>query len=532
MSKIKESLPEHVYNGTMSLEHYALKKEVEELIEQGIFEDKSLLKEFLEEIIPIKGDDYFIYIEDDTGNYANIRYDREKYIHALCCLSQHQLTLYYHLASFKDGWITNDNAKSVRCLYVDIDDIGMRADKTSKKEAVRFLKDNFNLSDVELPRWCILSGNGMHLCFPISEITSEHEKLRELYTASLVTHFKGDCSGVAISHQFRCAESYSMKELPIKGKLFRLNDSDNTNIHRLDWCLKTEEEIYEYRRSYYARRTEKSKATSKKNKELEKEFFEKLGNTSLEEYLAKPCISAEERKIANKLLKIQLKKKALMKEEQMLAEFENRILNYTEEDFDLYIYSENSLPYLHLRTYDGYKAQNRTMNLILDLHHFFIRHKGCLVSRNVFFYIVASLFRLKKMPVSDCLHWCNKYVDSSFRNEMYQIVTLTYKCKTKHHISNKQIADMLCFTEEDIAESFCNFSDERVQNARKIRNRNHYEKNVHKAGKLTNEERKKRNLDYLKEHPDASFEEANKQLGIGRTTYFNLKKEIKIAADS
>ena len=91
---------------------------------------------------------------------------------------------------------------------------------------------------------------------------------------------------------------------------------------------------------------------------------------------------------------------------------------------------------------------------------------------------------------------------------------------------------MLCFTEEDIAESFCNFSDERVQNARKVRNRNHYEKNVHKAGKLTNEERKKRNLDYLKEHPDATAEDAKIHLGLGRTTYFNLKKEIKIAADS
>ena len=121
MGKVKELLPDYVYDGTMSIDRYALKEEVKTMIDNGIFENKSLLREFLEEITPSTGPDYFIYVEQSKDNYVNIRYSREEYIYALCCLSQYPVTLYYHPASFvKNGWITNENANAVRCLYVDI----------------------------------------------------------------------------------------------------------------------------------------------------------------------------------------------------------------------------------------------------------------------------------------------------------------------------------------------------------------------------------------------------------------------------
>ena len=529
MGKVKESLPDYVYNGNMDFGHYALKEEVNALIEQGIFEDKKLLKEFLEEVTPLNGVDYFAYVKDISGTYVNIRYDRDEYINALCCLSQHQLTLFYHLASF-DGWIIKDHAKAVRCLYVDVDDICMKADETTKEDAVNFLKSTYNLTDEQLPRWCILSGNGMHLCYPIDEITTGSEKIRKIYTASLITFFQGDHSGLNIAHQFRCPESYNMKEEPIKGKLFKLNNSADTSIERLNWCLKSEEENENYKRSYYTRREEKRRATVKKNKELTEKFLADLGSTTIDEYLSDPSLSATERKIALKVARIQAKKEELLKQEQWLAKIEDRILNYTQEEYDAYIYSENSLPYLHLRKYDGYKPQNRSMNLLLDLHNFFIAHKGCLVSRDIFIYIIASIFKSKKFTQNDCKHWCKKYSDNEFKHEMYAIIKLIYKSKTTYHFSNKQIADSLCFTEEDIARSYCNFSEKRVINAKKVRNRNHYEKNLHKAGKLTNEERKEKQIKYLTEHPDATPEDAKAALGIGRTTFFTLKKELKLSS--
>ena len=72
---------------------------------------------------------------------------------------------------------------------------------------------------------------------------------------------------------YRCPTSYNLKERPIQGKLFKLNDSDDRDIHRLDWALKTEEEIIENRRSYYARRSKKSKTTKERNIKRKQEFL-------------------------------------------------------------------------------------------------------------------------------------------------------------------------------------------------------------------------------------------------------------------
>ncbi len=533
MSKVKELLPDYVYDGIMSIDRYALKEEVKTMIDNGIFENKSLLREFLEEITPSTGPDYFIYVEQSKDNYVNIRYSREEYIHALCCLSQYPVTLYYHPASFvKNGWITNENANAVRCLYVDIDDVNMQADKTSKEDVIDFLKKKLNLDDSQLPRWCVLSGNGIHLVHPITELTAEDEELREKYTLSLLCYHHGDMAVLPVSHQFRCPESYNLKEEPIKGKLFMLNDSENTDIHRLDWCLKSEREIEEYRRSYYARRTEKQKATAAKNKALEKEFSEKLGDTSLEEYLSNPSISEKERNIAKKLLRIQMKKDELKKREEEIARLEGRILEYNEEDFDLYIYSENSLPYLHLREYDRYDPHNRTFNPILDLHHFFIRHKGCLVSREVFFYILANLFKLKKLPEASCIQWCKKYASNDYYSEMLHIIDLTYKSKKKYKFSYIQIANALCFDEIDIEKSFCNFSEERRNEAKRNRNKKYYRERLIEKGKTTKKKEIEFHLQYIKEHPEMTETEAKEYLGIGRTTFYNLKKHIKNTAET
>lgn len=530
MGKLKESLPFYVYEGDMKPEHYELKEKINDMLEFGEFEDKSLLRKFLEEVTPSTGSDYFIYVQDNDKNYINIRYARKDYIDALCCISQHPITLYYHLASFKD-WINNSNVKAFRCLYVDIDDIEMRADQVDKKDVINFLKNNFNISDSLMPDWAILSGNGMHICYLIDEMTNESEETRMYYTRSLITHFSGDLAGAPVSHHFRCPESFNMKDEPIKGKLFRLNCSGNKDIHRLDPLLKSPDEIESYIRSYYKRRAEKQKKTIEKNKKLEKEFLEKLGETSLEDFLKQCNITPQEKKIATKLLNIQRKKELLIEQEKKIAELENRILNYNEEDFDIYIYSENGLPYLHLRNYDGYNSHNRIWNLILDLHNFFIRHKGYLISRNMFFYILACLFKLKKEPKSNCIHWCKKYVDNEYYAEMRQIIELTYKSKTKYRFSYIQIANMLSFTKEDITLSFCNFSDERKNEAKKARNKAYYLKKLEEQGKITTEERKKRQLEFLKANLDLPPKEVMKSLKICKTTYYELKKEVENTVD-
>lgn len=192
----------------------------------------------------------------------------------------------------------------------------------------------------------------------------------------------------------------------------------------------------------------------------------------------------------------------------------------------MYIYLDKALPFQHLRIYDGYKPENRTMNLILDLHNYYIRHKGLLVSRNMFFTVLANLFKCKGEDERAAIKWCKKYTDKEYYDEMVQIVLQVYNREEIKRIPNKKIGQFLCFTAEDIAESYCCFSEERKVEAKKARNNNHYEKRRKSAGKLSTEEKQKMHLEYLRLHPDIKDKEAMEALGIGRTTFYDLKKLI------
>ena len=535
MGVFKNLIIDHPYwYDDTKLEKFILRENVDAAIRMYGSNNNPELREFLELVTPTTGPDYFIYVRDSFKVYTNIKYSRAEYIDALCCLSDiDYYTLFYHIASFYD-WIENENATATRCLYVDIDDVGINANEGDKDTVIFFLKNELKLNESEFPDFGILSGHGLHACWLIDEITPKDEELREKYLGSLITRMKGDFSGFPISHQFRCPCSYNLKDEKIKGKLFKLTDCSNTDIHRLDWCLKTPEEILEYRSNYYTRVFEKGLATAEKNRQLEKEFLEQLGETTVEEYLSDKNISDENRKIAEKVLKFQTKRKATEKLKECLADKENSSLENLvgKDELELYIYSEKALPYEHLRVYDGYKAKNRTCNLILDLHNFFIRNKGFLVSRNMFFFILANLLKSKDQTERAAIKWCLKYVDDEFKDEMIEIVQNVYNLKKTYRFTNKKIAGLLCFSDSDIAESYCLFSDERRKEAKKIRNQNYYINQLNKTGKLTPAERKAIHLEYLQAHPDIKPKEAMEVLGIGKTTFFSLKKILNTNEDN
>ena len=99
--------------------------------------------------------DYYLYLVDDEKTKVNMRFDREEYINALCCLSQYNFnTLFYHPTSF-DGWKTNIHASSLNCLYVDIDDINFYADENDKESTLEFLKGRYKLPPEKLGDYAI-----------------------------------------------------------------------------------------------------------------------------------------------------------------------------------------------------------------------------------------------------------------------------------------------------------------------------------------------------------------------------------------
>ena len=115
---------------------------------------------------------------------------------------------------------------------------------------------------------------------------------------------------------------------------------------------------------------------------------------------------------------------------------------------------------------------------------------------------------------------------------MVEIVQNVYYLKKTYRFTNKKIASLLCFSDTDISESHCLFSDERRKEAKKVRNQNYYINQLNKTGKLTPAERKAVHLEYLEAHPDIKAKEAMEILGIGKTTFFSLKKILNINEDN
>lgn len=528
MGRLKESIPDYIWDlPEEETNKFWLEKDIEAIVSNDKSNNEDL-REFLNAVTPITGPDYFIYIKDEaTDTYTNIKYNRKEYINALCCLSEEEYTVFYHIASFK-GWIDNDSATAVRCIYVDIDDIDITADEADLNSVTSFLKDVLKLTEEQFPDYAVLSGHGLHACWLIEEITADKEEIRAKYTDSMITRLGGDFSGSPISHQFRCPCSYNLKDEVIKGKLFKLTECKNTDIHRLDWCLLSPEEVKKYRDNHYKRIHEKGLETRKKNKQLEKNFIEMLGNKSLEEYLSEDNISANNRKIAEKLLEIKRRKSTAEKFRKYISEKTDERISamFSDDDLESYVYCDKALPFEHLHPYGGYKPENRTMNIILDLHNFFIRNKGCLVSRNIFFTILASLFKYKGESDRAAIKWCKKYVDSSYYDEMVETVLNVYKSDKIYRFSNERIAKLLCFTPDDIAQSYCCFSEERKVEAKRNRNKRYYEKRRKEDGKISPEEKQQMCLEYLRNHPGIKEKDGMNALNVSRTTFYELKKMI------
>ena len=61
MSKIENLLPDYIdIDNEEAIESYMYKSELQELIDKGEFLDNSLLREFLEDILPYKGPNHSV----------------------------------------------------------------------------------------------------------------------------------------------------------------------------------------------------------------------------------------------------------------------------------------------------------------------------------------------------------------------------------------------------------------------------------------------------------------------------------------
>ena len=541
-----------------------LKAEAKALIAKGLHEDKSELNEFLEDVIPYRGMDYYLYLVDDEKTKVNIRFDREEYINALCCLSQYNYNiLFYHPASF-DGWKKNYNATCLNCLYVDIDDIDFYADENDEESTIKFLKERYKLTEDKLGDYLILSGRGIHMVYCIEPLyfhskiihinkgrkkyeiknkkscphfdcknrticenseTCINIDIFEKYTNSLITEFGADFSGDSINHMYRCPTSYNNKDREIRGKIFKLNNSNNKDIHRLDWVLKTNEEIKEQRKRYYTERGKKSKATQERNQKKKDEFLTTLGDESIEDFLKRTDISEEDRNYATKLL-------TKISGEDSKTVLGNENLDRKLIDETDYFDYEKQLPYKHLSKYTGYKPQNRNWNLLLDIHNFYISKQGKLVSRNLFFFIISNYLKMMGYSYYYAIKYCRKYVDRNYYDEMEATIRATYDNETIYYFTYEYIANALCFDDEIINSSYCNFSAERKKAAKRLNNKRYYQKKKAENGISSAEKKRAEEIEFIKNNPDMKWQEATGKLNISRSKFFALRKELGLSASS
>lgn len=472
---------------------------VEEFIERDEKEDHTDLKKFLDNVIPYEGKKHFIYIQDEEGTTYNFYLDRYDCIRALCKLSEHKLTVYFHPTAFT-VWTKDKFAISYRCIYIDIDDVPFpfTLQDATKDKIIEFLKEQYQLSDDLLPNTVTMSGHGLHLCYNIYE-TSDFS-FRQKYVDSLITYFEGDKMTRNLSRKFRLPTSYNIKDPtnPIRSRLFFINERENRDIHRLDPLLKTEEEIQAYFRKYNEKLREKKNATRARNQaKKQAEAKPKVGENSKKDLpVTKPIPSS--------------------------AHNDTTAQNVCCE-------SAEPIDCNNLVKRFAYTNRASFWNVIYDLHHFILRHKGdCLEGkRNIFIHILSNYAQLV-MTEEETIAFCEQYFPEgdAFHEEMVTTVKATYSRHMVYWYNYCKIAEILGFDEKDIAKSRCSFSEARKKEAERERNRRKYKKRT--AGKKTAAQiRRECYYSYIQTHPELSVKELMQNLGLSQSTVYRLRSEIK-----
>lgn len=451
-------------------------------------------------MIPYKGKKHFIYVQDEEGTTYNFYLDRYDCIKALCKLSEHRLTVYFHPTAFT-SWTKDSNAISYRCIHIDIDDVLLpfTLQSSSKDKIIEFLKEKYQLTDDLLPNAVTMSGHGLHLCYFIDE-TSDFD-FRQKYVDSLITFFEGDKMTRNLCRKFRLPTSYNMKdpECPVRSRLFFINKSDNKNIHRLDPMLKTEEEIQTYFRKYNEILREKKNATRERNR-------------------------AKKNSQCSEIIKE--KKKASNSERTTKEQYPH---NMTTIAHNLHQYPVLTIDCSKLDKKTSYSDRSSFWNLIYDLHNYVIRHNGdCLDGKRNQFVHILSNYAQCVMTEEETIQFCEQYFpeDDAFHDEMLTIIKATYARHFIYWYNYCTIADILGFDAKDISKSHCNFSVERKKEAEKERNRRKYQKRT--AGiKTTAQIKKEYCYNYIKENIDKPVKLLVAELGLSQATVYRIRSEIK-----
>lgn len=114
-----------------------------------------------------------------------------------------------------------------------------------------------------------------------------------------------------------------------------------------------------------------------------------------------------------------------------------------------------------------FSPHSRYWNIIKDLNNYFVRHNGAIDGCRELFIHILTCFLKRVMPYEKAKTYIKKYMSEDFEKEGMSAFKTTFFNATNYHYRNTTIAELLQFTDTDIKQSYCNFSEERIQQAKK-----------------------------------------------------------------
>lgn len=524
------------------------------------------VRSFMYSLFDQKSDDTDIYImiKDDehvhNKNFNNV----DDAIRTLSVLCKEKYNLYFTPAHLqKDAQRFDRNCKAIQCIFCDIDELENFDVQTATQEDVsNLLQERYEVPADILPDWVCVSGHGLHLYWLLcdkldisqeviyrknktktskkTETTykkkrkrhakiaerierSEGNELRRKYTESIITHFHADRACMNESRILRFPKSLNVKNMNDirETKIFRLADREpRLSLSDLDYFLKTDKEIEEYkeecadarnlkafetrllnhntyeeikeRNRIYKEQQKLEKAEKKKHAEFKKNMFDD-DDKKENELIANAVKAADDAKVKKtvKTAKAETVKAETVKKYE-IAEAEK-------------------------------KKTSHDWNLLHDLEEYASRGLAA-GYRNQFCFIYATVCKRSQKSLERALEVL-KYVSADFQKEAQQTVQHVYSTQCMYYYKDETIADALAFTEYEKTHFRCAYTAEKKAELKRERNRKYAAQKRQK----TLQSKGERN-EIILNATDKSAAEAAIEAQCSIRTVYNITSKAKKAA--
>lgn len=453
----------------------------------------------------------YVMIKDDEHVSNEFFYDVDDAIKMLSALCKEKYNLYFTPAHIKKNSQRFDrNCEAIQCIFCDIDELeDFDVQNATQDEISNLLQERYEVPADLLPDWLVVSGHGMHLYWLLQEkldITQEviyrknktrkskkaettykkkrkrHAKiaerverskgneLRRKYTESIITHFHADRACMNESRILRFPKSLNVKNMSDirETKLFRLADREpRLQLSDLDYFLKTDEEIEEYKEECAEARNLKAFETRL------------LNHNTYEEIKERNRIYKEQEKLRKEAAKKHTEFKKSMfddddkKENELMANAMKAADDAKVKKAVVKTEKAETVKAETVKKYEVSEAEKRKTshdwNLIHDLEEY--AAKGLTSGyRNQFCFIYATVCKRSQKSLERALEVL-KYVDTGFQKEAQQTVQHVYNTQCMYYYKDETIADVLAFTEHEKNNFRCAYTAEKKNELKKERNK-------------------------------------------------------------